>query len=352
MAGIKESRKYAYSNSRVKSMSAKLVSRQTMQNIINAKDVSTMLSLLFQTDYKKDIVDYGGIDIKTELIDFALSKNLARDVDKLYSISPNEDRDIIRAIVGKWDLYNIKLALEAKDRKLPYEAIARYIIDYGPYKAIVVKDIMRESTVEGMLNRFMLNSPYKTILSLAYDVYEKGKNMSETIAAIDKGYYESLSRAIRKLDYLHKPTAKVMRMEIDMVNTLTLIRAKRHGLKFQDIQNDLVWSGRLNRKALQQIYDSASNIEAIIAQVRNFNLENALVAYKKNGQMLSFEIGMRNSIFDQSIKLLRHAVLSFGTIIAYMYLKEIEVYTLRISINSSYYGLSKEDLSRLMIWKT
>ena len=61
---------------------------------------------------------------------------------------------------------------------------------------------------------------------------------------------------------------------------------------------------------------------------------------------------MRNGIFDSSIRLLRHAVLSFGTIIAYMYMKEIEVYTLRISINSAHYGLSKEDLSRLMIWKT
>ena len=90
----------------------------------------------------------------------------------------------------------------------------------------------------------------------------------------------------------------------------------------------------------------------MVAQIRSFDLRNALEVYRRNGQLLSFEIGMRNGILDSSIRLLRHAVLSFGTIIAYMYMKEIEVYTLRISINSAHYGLSKEDLSRLMIWKT
>jgi V/A-type H+-transporting ATPase subunit C len=349
--GLNEAMKYAYSTGRIKAMEAKLVSKQAMESIINAKDGSTMLSLLFETGYREEITEYGGVAITAEHIDFALSKNLAKDVSKLYAISPNEDKDLIRAIMGKWDLYNIKLALEAKDRQLGYDAIAMYLIDYGRYDAAAVKDVMREPTAEGMLNRFMINSPYRTILSLAYEIYLRGKNMNETIAAIDKGYYDSLNKTIMKLDYVHKPTARVMRTEIEMVNALTLIRAKKLGLKFQEIQNDLVWSPGADGRGLQQMYDSAPNVEAIVAQIKAFDLRNALEVYRRNGQLLSFEIGMRNGIFDASMRLLRHAMLSFGTIVAYMYMKEIEVYTLRISINSAYYGLSKEDLSRLMIWK-
>ncbi len=349
--GLKGTMKYAYSNGRVKAMEAKLVSRQTMSGIINAKDGSAMLSLLFQTDYKREISDYGGVGIKTEQIDFALSKNLARDVNKLYAISPKEDRGVIRMIIGKWDLYNIKLALEAKDRGLGYDSIAMYLIDCGRYGTAVVKDVMREGTIELMFSRFMVNSPYRSILSPAHDVYAKGRNMNETIAAIDRGYYGSLARAVRKRDSLSGATAKVMGMEIEMVNALTLIRAKNLGLKFQEIQNDLIWGGRQDRKELQRTYDSAPNVESVIRQIKSFDLRNALEVYRRNGQLLSFEIGMRNGIFDSSMRLLRHAVLSFGAIIAYMYMKEIEVYTLRILINSAYYGLSKEDLSRLMIWK-
>ena len=85
--GVKETMKYAYSNARIKAMEAKLVGRQTMNSIIGAKDGSSMLSLLFQTDYKNEISEYGGMGIKAELIDFALSKNLARDVNKLYAIA-------------------------------------------------------------------------------------------------------------------------------------------------------------------------------------------------------------------------------------------------------------------------
>ena len=130
---------------------------------------------------------------------------------------------------GKWDLYNIKLALEAKDRGLGYDSIAMYLIDCGRYGTAVVKDVMREGTIELMFSRFMVNSPYRSILSPAHDVYAKGRNMNETIAAIDRGYYGSLARAVRKRDSLSGATAKVMGMEIEMVNALTLIRAKNLG---------------------------------------------------------------------------------------------------------------------------
>ena len=59
---------------------------------------------------------------------------------------------------------------------------------------------------------------------------------------------------------------------------------------------------------------------------------------------------MRNQIFNTSLKLLRTTVLSFGALVDYIYLKEIEVFTLRALIKSKEYGISKEDLSKLIVW--
>ena len=101
---------------------------------------------------------------------------------------------------------------------------------------------MREGTAEGMINRFMLNSPYRTILSAACEVYEKNRNMNETIAAIDRGY--SLAEQGHKEAGLRSQgDGKGIRMEIDMANALTLIRAKKLGLKFPNTERPRVERG-------------------------------------------------------------------------------------------------------------
>ena len=69
---------YGYSSARVKAMESRLITNKTMQEIINAKDASTIIEILFQGDYKHDLEEFGGLEIKGELIDFALSKNSRR----------------------------------------------------------------------------------------------------------------------------------------------------------------------------------------------------------------------------------------------------------------------------------
>ncbi len=344
---------YGYSSARVKAMESRLITNKTMQEIMNAKDTSSIISILFQGDYKKELEEFGGLDIKGELIDFALSKNLAKNVEKLVHISPTTERKLIRAIVGKWDLYNVKIAIEAKDRRSSYDAIARYLIDYGMYNSAFVRDVMREESIEGMLNKFLINSPYRDILKEAVESYKKGKNAVDAIAAIDKYYYKALGDVIIGLRVIDNGSARIIKMDIDMKNLLLMIKAKRAGFKFSDISGNIIGSGSISPAELEQMYNGSKDIESMVLQAKLYDMKGAADVYKseKNKQLLVFEIGLRNAIFNNSMKMLNHSILSFGAILAYAYMKEIEIFTLRVLINSKMYGLSKEETSRLIVWK-
>ncbi|MDE1767882.1 MAG: V-type ATPase subunit [Candidatus Micrarchaeota archaeon] len=335
-------------------MESRLVSNKTMHEIMNAKDAGTIISILFQGDYKKDLEEFGGLSIKGELIDFALSKNLAKNVSKLVQISPTTERVLIRAIAGKWNLYNVKIAIEAKERKSSYDSIARYIIDYGRYDAAAIKEAMREDTIEGMLNKFMINSPYKDILKDGLEAYKKSKSSPDAVAAIDKSYYKLLGDVIIGLRVVDNSAARIVKMDVDMKNLIYLIKAKRAGIKFSDISGNLISSGNISISELEQMYGSSKDIESMVAQAKLYDLKGAVDIYKesKGRQLLPFEIGIRNSIFKNSVSILNHSILSFGAILAYAYMKEIEIFTLRVIINSKIYGLSKEEANRLIVWKT
>ncbi len=342
---------YSYSSARVKAMESALIDGSTMQHIIDSKDVPSILSILVQTSFKDYLSRYGGMQIKRDLIDFALSRNLADSVSKLVSIVPTTQRKAIRAIIGKWDMYDIRLAIEAKDRGKSYDQIAMYVVDTPVYGEQSLKEAMRESTVEGMLSRLAINSPYAQVIKDASTAYSKNHNAFDGVSALDIGYYDSMSGVIQEIANAHYHSALIVKSDIDMKNVVTLIRAKRLGLRFQQIEGYLIGNGTMDKRALEQLFTQPQNLEEMVLQVKAFDLKEALSVYKETNQLLSFEIAMHNSILNRALRILKPAILSFGTIMAYIYLKELEVYTIRISINSKIYGLTSEEVSRLITWK-
>ncbi len=343
--------KYAYPSTRVKAMEAKLLSSSAMKSIATAKDVGSIMSVLIQTDYNKALSEFGGIAIKHSLIDFALSKNMAERLGKLIGVTPKQNRSVLRNVTGKLELNNVKLAIEAKDRNLGYDAISSYIIDYGIYNQSAVKEAMREPSIEDMLSRFMKNSPYADIIKDAIDVYKSSKDAIETVSAIDVRYYKLLGTSINKLLQTSDRSSAILRMDIDMRNLLILIRAKKRKIAFSEVSKNLISNGNVNENALAGMYNGSEDVSTFAGSIKSFDLKEAIEQYKKNGQLIAFEIGMRNSLFAKSLSVLRCSTLSFASLLAYVYLKETEVFALRILIKSKMYGLSEEEISRLITWK-
>ncbi len=352
LAGYKAASVFGYSSARVKAMESRLLSKEIMNSIINATDLGGIISILIQTDYRSNLEEFGGVKLKGEMIDFALSKNLAVNVGKLITITPPMYKDIIRAMVGKWDLYNIKLAVEAKERGMKFEDISRYVIDYGPYNAYNLQQLMNEPNTESILSKLAVSSPYKQIIAEALNSYKKSRDVSGVNMAIDRAYYIGMGSTITKLMDLHHESAMMIRYDIDMRNLIQLIKAKKFGLKFSEVSEQILPNGSLKERELEEMYESAKSIEEFIGSIKVFDLSKELEAYRKekHKRLLAFEIGMRNQIFNSAAKLLRHSILSFGTIVAYSYMKEMEVLTLRVLVSSKIYALGSEETKGLISW--
>jgi len=352
LAGYKSAVKYGYASTRVKAMEAKLISGSTMQEIAKAKAVSGMLAILFHTDYEKDITAFGGLSIKSSLIDFALSKNVAKHVEKLVSITPKEQRHITATIIGKWGMYNVKLLLEAVDRHLRYEDIEKYIIDYGPFGAGVIKEAIAEEGVEAALSKLIAVSPraYVKILRGAVDLYKSKKDVLDAIAGMDNAYYAQIGKIAEELSSVDANAAKMLKMDIDMKNALVMIKAKRRGMNYSDIEGNVISKGLVSKERAERIYDDSKDVAELAQKIGTFDLKDRIDMYAKDNRLIHLEIGMNNHMLKSSFRLLRHSVLSFASLVAYVYLKELEVSTLRILLKSKQYGLSEDEVSGLMVW--
>ncbi|MGC8662453.1 MAG: V-type ATPase subunit [Candidatus Micrarchaeia archaeon] len=343
--------RYAYASTRVKAMKSNLIGEEGMKNIMNAKSLEEIISQLSQTDYKIELEQFGGMKISSDYIDFALSENLAKNVGKLIKITPAKERDIIRAIFGRWDIYNIELAIDAKASGKSFDDISKYIINYGPHDIASIKEALSEESMENMILKLMNNSPYKKLLREALEIIRGGGDALQANTAIDRLYYQGLAKMLPIIKKLSQESFIIINYDMEMRNILVLIRAKKYGLSFEEIEKNLIISSNLNKEKLEAMYKSAKDEIELARGAKDFDLTKEIEDYEKNRKLLVFEIGMQNQILKKSVRLLGYTLLSFGTIIAYAYIKEIEVLNIRILAKGMQYNLNKEDLSKMIVWK-
>lgn len=351
--GYEAAAMYGYSTARVKAMESKLLSNETFDHMLAAKDTASIIGMLLQTNYKQYIEQFGGVPAMDKLIDSALSRSLGDDTSKLITIAPLTQKKIARAIFGRWDVFNIKLTIEAKASKKKYEDIERYVIDSNYVGKRLIRDAMQEQSVDGAIGKLMQGSHYDDILREALNIYKKTNSINLVNGAIDKMYYVQLSNIIFKLVDVDPWANVLIKKDIDMKNALLLIRAKKHSMKFENVKDYIVPNGNTAIEEWQKSYDLAKNFELFLEEIKAFDIKQAISEYNasKNKSLLLFEISIRNQIFKDGIRVLKHSVLSFGALVAYFYLKEIEVFSLRILIKSKVYGLSDDEIKRMIVWK-
>ncbi|MGI0100901.1 MAG: V-type ATPase subunit [Candidatus Micrarchaeaceae archaeon] len=352
-SGSKAASVYGYSSTRVKAMESKLLGSDILGRLAGLEDVPSMVGLLLQTDYKQYIEEFGGMDMKAELADFALSKSLECDVQKLIYVVPKEQKEMTMHIVGRSDAQNIKLVFYAKAEQKDYDYISRYVVESYNIDAGTVKRAIEELTVEDAAALLAVRTPYGIVVNSALNAYRNTHNLTEVNAAIDKGFFRLLEGAIRKLSGISRESASIIRMDMEMRNILTILRAKRYGMSIDKVNDLLIERGITSIEDMLDMFESSSSIGELAMKVSSFDLKDAVSAYESNKwhRMLQFEIAMRNAIFKKAVALLRHSSLSYGVIIGYFYLKEIEVFTLRILINGRSLGLSNEEINRMIAWK-
>ncbi len=345
--GLSSALKYSYSNARVKAMRSRLLTNEQMRQIFDAKDESTILSVLMQTDYRQDLEEYGGMSIKSQLVDFALSNNIARNMELLNRVAPKEDKEMMRSITGSFEISNIKLAMHAKARNIPFESISRYIVGTGQYGKENIKQLMQENTVEMMISRFMINSPYASMLQETLDEYRRSSNIATAVYAMERAYYNMLASLSVEVAKHDANVAQVIKHSIDMHNIILAFRAKERSIKAEEMSGVFANGGSIAQAKLLDAYNSAANLENLINSTNLFEMGKAYDIYKNTGQMLAFEMSMRRQLFNAATTSVAHEVFSFGSIAYYAYVKEMEALSIRSALKNVEYGIDREILELL-----
>ncbi|HSG83346.1 MAG: V0D/AC39 family V-type ATPase subunit [Nitrosopumilus sp.] len=314
--------KNVYASVKSYSQRGKLLKKEDFQTLAESRDLEELMTRIKNTVYGDAISDVQK-PYTSQGIESALRGHLA---DVHYSIAKTAgDSPILDAYYMKFIISNLKQILKGKVLGKSQEEIETHINLHAEelikqrdviIKALVAKDL--EETVAS------LNSvQFGDEISKAASLYNETKNIQIFDTYFDKILYHQLGRALKNTR--DREVIKIVGMDVDFYNLLSVIRGKFWGLDDSQIEDLIVAQTPTISKELLSRMMSAATVRDAFSELTNTkykdlipDTENELDAVAQFER--SFEMLLYNSSARSFTKMF-----SFATIIGITKLTAFEV---------------------------
>ncbi len=348
--------KYGYSNARVKAMKGLLLKASVLDDLVRCGSIEAMVELLQRTHYKGDFAVASTKYSGSELVELAASKNFARTIEKLIRITPQNDKPLLRALLLKYDLLNLKTIMHAKSLNKSYDEVRPYLLPAGGLTEDDFKRIISADR-SGVVREIKRTELGKQMLAQSTGMFSKKmwlrfkaalKNLDtflqmETI--IDAYVYLLMDKALsesRSSDVAN--VRRIMKYEIDAKNILIIERLKKHNAGRKLITDTLIRGGTLSDATINRIIDS-KDVPSTVKIVKN---KFRMLEMEKE-ELIDLEMAFEKSIAAQKSVIFHRATLSVGVIIGFLLLKEEEVNNLRKIAKGKEFGFSDSDVREMLV---
>ena len=306
---------YPYAVAAVRSMENKLIDKQTLLRMADAKTAEEALKILKETDYGKG-------DMKnTDDFETVISNNLSGVYSSVAALM--EAESFIDIFLYKNDYHNLKVLIKAEITKADPD---KYLVGGGTIDTGKLKAAFRERSY-GEIN------PLETkAIDEAFDSYGKSRNARYIDFIMDKACFKTMAETAKKtkLDYAQTYVRKLA----DITNLKTLYRIFKMKLKSDIMEEAFVGGGILDLN----FFKSAAESGDVTERISDTEYKSILNAGDTIG---AFEKACDDYMITYA-KDAKYKTLTPEPIIGYILAKENEAATLRTILSCKERGIDPE----------
>ena len=312
---------FIQSSVRIRHAEKKLLTKQQLQRLADAKNLEDAIKLLNETSYSSEL---SKLD-RPENYEQVLSEVLNKTYKEAMEISP--DKSLVEILSCKYDYHNLKVLVKENILKEKFDSMY-CMLDENEIEAF------RELALK---NDEGLSKDFKECL----DFYETTKDPQDIDIFIDKKYFEkvlSLAEGF-KLEMI----TEYFKAMIDFINLRTFIRCRKQNQVKETLEKVLIKGGDVETdKILDMFYE---DIEILPIKLKAYKIGRVLSKiveeYKNTNSLNSFE----KSMDDYLVEIVRKAKsIHYGAevIFSFLFAKELEIKNLRLILVGKVNGLSAD----------
>lgn len=312
---------FIQSSVRIRHAEKKLLTKQQLQRLADAKNLEDAIKLLNETSYSSELAKLD----RPENYEQVLSEVLNKTYKEAMEISP--DKSLVEILSCKYDYHNLKVLVKENILKEKFDSMY-CMLDGNEIEAF------RELALK---NDEGLSKDFKECL----DFFETTKDPQDIDIFIDKKYFEkvlSLAEGF-KLEMI----TEYFKAMIDFINLRTFIRCRKQNQVKETLEKVLIKGGDVETdKILDMFYE---DIEILPVKLKAYKIGRVLSKiveeYKNTNSLNSFE----KSMDDYLVEIVRKAKsIHYGAevIFSFLFAKELEIKNLRLILVGKVNGLSAD----------
>jgi len=328
---------------------AKLIPREEYMRMLNMS-LPEITRVIQETQYKQEIDElssvFGGID----LIEVALSWNLAKEYQKILEITPGNLKQFTLSYLRRWDIQNILTILRGKMQGEKVGKIKEILVPAGSLDRVILDHLLTEDTPERIIDALKGNRIH-LVLSREYPAAKDSGSFSRMENELYKQFFSEIIAEAESGIKGGNQFLDFIRFDIDIRNIKTLFRL--HMDTFEEDAREMHIPGGTLSSAdftnLNEIRDQGEFIELLKGKIRNDLLIALLDELKSEKMMRDVETRLTRVQLEQMEHLSKRNPFSIHPILVYLEKKKYEVFNLRALARGKESKLPSERIAEYLV---
>lgn len=338
---------YPYVTARVKAKRGLLLPKDTYDRLL-LMEVSEIARFLGEREYKAEMLALGARVSGVDLIEDAVTRNLAKVYNQLYEFSEGALRAMVGRYLDRYDLENVKAIVRAKVYNAPRDEVLDDLVPAGSFGEDFLTELVDASTLEEAFKALEGTIYATAYASLGKKAAEIG-NWAEWEDRVSRLYYADLLASVPPSTEANRLMRRFIKREIDVVNLKTLLRAWDAKATFT---REVFLDGgeELDMESLHEMV--ALDKPSLMERLADYSFYDDIAADLEKVEATGIGALMRRVEKIHLLEAARYAhlhPLSILPILDYIVLKDREVQNIRIIARGKESGLSTDVIRGLLV---
>ncbi len=221
---VRASAPYVYVCTRMRVRKSKLLPREEYQRMLNMS-LPQITRHIEEMEYKKEIDELASSFSGIDLVEEALSWNLAKEYQKILEITPGILKQFTQSYLQAWDIQNVLTIIRGKNQGMPAGKIKEVIVPAGMLDVKFLDRMIAEDSVEHAIEMLKGHPLYSVVEREYADSMERG-SFGKLENELYRNYYANLIEEARSGLKGGKEFLKSIQLEIDIRNIKAIFRLR------------------------------------------------------------------------------------------------------------------------------
>lgn len=330
MVGVRGiSAPYIYVCTRMRVRKAKLIPREEYQRMLNM-GLSEITRIIGESEYKQEIDELGTPFKGIDLIEVALSWNLAKEYQKIQEITPGNLKQFTQAYLRRWDIQNVLTILRGRMQGAKTGKIKEILVPAGSLDTTALDRLLGEENPERVIEALKGHHMYP-VLAREFPYAKESGSFSRMENELFKQFYSEIIAEAESGIKGGNQFLDFIRLDIDVKNLKTLFRLRADAFQ-EDAREMHIPGGALSATEfsnLNLIKDQGEFIDTLKGLYRQKSLLSLLDEIREEKTIRDAEIRLTRVQLEQMERMSKRNPISIHPILVYLEKKKYEVFNLR-----------------------